>query len=62
MDQSPSASPGFENDAAVFSVERDDKSPSCCQEGEGHCDMFSDEVISPFYSIEKMFVSREEDR
>ena len=61
MDQSPSVSPGFENDAAVFSVERDDESASCCQEGEGHCDTFSDEVISPVYSIEKMFVSREKD-
>ena len=61
MDQSPSASPGFENDAAVFSVERDDESPSCCQEGEGHGDTFSDEVIGPFHSIEEMFVSREED-
>lgn len=30
VDQSPSANPGFENDAAVFSVERDDESASCC--------------------------------
>ena len=61
MDQSPSASPGFENDAAVFSVERDDESPSCCTEGEGHCDTFSYETLDPLYSIEKMFASLEED-
>lgn len=45
----------------LVEIERDDESASCCQEGEGHCDTFSDEVIGPFHSIEEMFASLEED-